>query len=102
MYGNAATYGGCGTPVPAATAIYSPLRNGARDGYEKGREDAAQQRSFDPLRHTWYRVGDRHYEDRYGSREHYKDIYRRGTVPAGIPRRGYRAILAMRTAYCGC
>jgi hypothetical protein len=50
--------------------------HGLREGVEKGREDAEKRRSFDPLRHKWYREGDRHYEGRYGSREQYKDIYR--------------------------
>jgi flagellar biosynthesis/type III secretory pathway protein FliH len=58
---------------------YSPaFDNGARDGYEKGREDVRKQRSFDPLRHSWYRSGDRHYEDEYGPRQQYKDTYRQG------------------------
>lgn len=54
------------------------LQNGANDGYEKGLEDARKNRSFDPLRHDWYRSGDRHYESRYGSKEQYKDAYRQG------------------------
>ena len=58
---------------------YSPaFDNGTRDGYEKGQEDARKNRSFDPLRHSWYRSGDRRYEDEYGSREQYKDVYRQG------------------------
>jgi flagellar biosynthesis/type III secretory pathway protein FliH len=51
---------------------------GADDGYQKGVEDARKHRSFDPLRHEWYRSGDRHYEGRFGPREQYKDVYRRG------------------------
>jgi hypothetical protein len=54
------------------------IQNGVNDGYEKGREDARKNRSFDPLRHDWYRSGDRHYEGRYGSKEQYKDLYRQG------------------------
>ncbi len=53
-------------------------QNGVNDGYEKGLEDARKNRSFDPLRHDWYRSGDRHYEGRYGSKEQYKDLYRQG------------------------
>jgi flagellar biosynthesis/type III secretory pathway protein FliH len=53
-------------------------QNGVNDGYEKGLEDARKNRSFDPLRHDWYRSGDRHYESRYGSKEQYKDLYRQG------------------------
>jgi flagellar biosynthesis/type III secretory pathway protein FliH len=54
------------------------FQNGVNDGLEKGAEDARKHRSFDPLRHEWYRAGDRHYEGRYGQREQYKDSYRRG------------------------
>lgn len=54
------------------------VQNGVTDGYEKGVEDARSNRSFDPLRHSWYRSGDRHYESRAGSREQYKDLYRQG------------------------
>ena len=62
--------------------------HGFQDGLEKGAEDARKNRSFDPLRHQWYRSGDRHYESRYGSREEYKDYYREG-FKAGYER-GYR------------
>ena len=61
---------------------------GADDGYQKGVEDARKNRSFDPLRHEWYRSGDRHYEGRFGPREQYKDVYRRG-FQEGYER-GYR------------
>jgi flagellar biosynthesis/type III secretory pathway protein FliH len=54
------------------------VQNGVNDGYEKGVEDARRNRSFDPLRHAWYRSADRHYEGRFGSREQYKDLYRQG------------------------
>jgi hypothetical protein len=53
-------------------------QNGFNDGLEKGAEDARKNRSFDPLRHEWYRSADRHYESGYGSREQYKDFYREG------------------------
>jgi hypothetical protein len=62
--------------------------NGARDGYEKGVEDARRNRTFDPFRHSWFRAGDRHYESRYGPRDQYKDLYRRG-FQQGYER-GYR------------
>jgi hypothetical protein len=59
-------------------AYYSPaFDNGLRDGYEKGLEDARRNRSFDPVRHSWYRSGDRQYRSQYGSRDQYKDVYRR-------------------------
>ena len=52
------------------------IQNGVNDGYEKGLEDARKNRSFDPLRHDWYRSGDRHYDSRYGSRSVYGSITR--------------------------
>ena len=67
------------TVADMAPATHSlAFDNGSRDGYEKGREDIRKNRSFDPLRHSWYRSGDRHYEGQYGSRDEYKNIYRRG------------------------
>ena len=64
------------------------IQNGVNDGYEKGIDDARRRRSFDPLRHEWYRSGDRHYEGRFGPREQYKDSYREG-FKSGYER-GYR------------
>jgi flagellar biosynthesis/type III secretory pathway protein FliH len=76
--GGSGNWGG-GVYGRQGSAYYTPaFDNGARDGYEKGQEDARKTRSFDPLRHSWYRSGDRHYENRYGSRAQYKDIYRQG------------------------
>lgn len=63
-------------------------QGGFEDGYSKGVEDARKDRSFDVLRHKWYRGGDRHYENRYGSREQYKNIYREA-FKSGYDR-GYR------------
>jgi flagellar biosynthesis/type III secretory pathway protein FliH len=68
---------------------YSPaFDTGARDGYEKGVEDARKNRSFDPVRHRWYRDAERDYRREYGSREQYRDVYRRG-FQEGY-QRGYR------------
>ena len=62
-----------------SSGYYSPaFDNGARDGFEKGQEDGRKGRSFDVRRHSWYRDGDRHYENRYGSRQQYEDVYRGG------------------------
>lgn len=62
---------------PGGGYRYNPAYDaGVRDGYEKGREDARDRDSFDPLRHSWYRSGDRHYKREYGPREHYRDLYR--------------------------
>jgi flagellar biosynthesis/type III secretory pathway protein FliH len=70
-------YGGYGR-YPGGAPSSPVFDYGARDGYEKGLEDARKNRSFDPLRHSWYRSGDRHYNGRYGSREQYKNVYRQG------------------------
>ena len=69
---------------------YSPaFENGARDGYEKGLEDARDRDAYDPRRHKWYREGDRHYKREYGPRQQYEDLYRDGFL-SGYER-GYRA-----------
>jgi hypothetical protein len=52
--------------------------NGYRDGLEKGREDAQDRDSFDPVRHSWYRSGTRGYNSRYGTKDDYKLVYRDG------------------------
>ena len=65
-----------------------PFDNGYRDGLDKGREDARDRDSFDPVRHSWYRSGNRGYNDRYGTRDQYKLAYRDG-FEAGY-RDGYR------------
>ena len=71
-------YGG-GYVYPGRDDRYlSPFDIGARDGYEKGREDARENRGFDARRHKWYREGDRDYDSRYGNRDRYKDEYRLG------------------------
>jgi hypothetical protein len=60
--------------------------NGYADGYEKGLDDGRDNRSYDPVRHRWYRDADRRYEDRYGSRARYQNAYReafRGGYDAG-------------------
>ena len=62
--------------------------NGVNDGYEKGREDARDRDAYDPLRHKWYREGDRNYKNEYGSRQQYENVYREG-FKEGYDR-GYR------------
>ncbi len=54
------------------------LDTGARDGYQKGRDDARGNDGYDPVRHSWYRSGTRGYENRYGSKEQYRNVYREG------------------------
>ena len=68
-------YGGYGSYGSAAHIAY---QNGMNDGYEKGVDDAHDRKAPDARRQKWYRSGDRHYEDRYGSKEAYKDEYRAG------------------------
>ena len=67
-----------------------PFQSGQRDGYEKGREDARDNDSYDPVRHSWYRSGDRGYNNRYGTRDDYKLVYRDG-FESGYER-GYREV----------
>jgi len=49
---------------------------GYREGFEKGAEDARDGDRYDPLRHKWYREGDRHYNSRYGPKDQYTRAYR--------------------------
>jgi hypothetical protein len=55
-----------------------PFDNGYKDGYDKGREDARDNDSHDPVSHARYRAGDHGYDRRYGTREEYKNVYRDG------------------------
>ena len=59
--------------------------NGYRDGIEKGRADAKDRESFDPVRHSRYRSADRGYDRQYGSKDDYRLVYRDGFEA------GYRA-----------
>jgi hypothetical protein len=52
--------------------------NGYIDGREKGEEDARKNRSYDVDRHSRYRSADRGYDERYGSRDQYRTVYRDG------------------------
>jgi len=53
---------------------------GYRDGLNAGRDDANDRESYDPRRSKNYREGDRDYNDRYGSRDQYKQEYRAAFV----------------------
>ena len=91
QYGRDDRYGrgpGYGYPPVRDTRYVSAYDNGARDGFEKGREDASGRDRFDPRRHRWYRDAERGYNNRFGSRERYRDEYRRGFL-AGYEQ-GYR------------
>jgi hypothetical protein len=65
-YGNPGQYG-------YGNAAYT---NGLNDGFKKGREDLDKRRSYDPLRHDWYRSGDHDYRGDYGPKDRYRDVYR--------------------------
>jgi hypothetical protein len=54
------------------------FQNGVNDGYQKGRDDARDGKYPDYARQKWYRSGDRHYDNQYGSRQVYEDQYRAG------------------------
>ena len=71
-------YGGYGNGGYASRVNSVPYQNGYRDGLEKGREDGRDRDSFDPVRHSRYRSGDRGYDRRYGSKDQYKLVYRDG------------------------
>jgi hypothetical protein len=74
--------------------------NGYRDGLEKGLEDAGDNDSYDPVRHSRYRSADHGYNSRHGSKDTYKLAYRDG-FEAGYEqgyreRRGYGASRGVR------
>ena len=71
-------YGGYGNGGYASRTNTVPYQNGYRDGLEKGRQDGRDRDSFDPVRHSRYRSGDRGYDRRYGSKDQYKLVYRDG------------------------
>jgi hypothetical protein len=76
--------------IPRAGAGYNSaaFQNGYRDGLEKGREDAGDRDSYDPVRHSRYRSADHGYNSRYGTKDDYKLVYRDG-FEAGYDE-GYR------------
>ena len=55
-----------------------PFDTGYKDGHDKGREDARDRDSYDPVRHSRYRSADHGYDRRDGSKEEYKQVYRAG------------------------
>jgi len=52
--------------------------NGYQKGLEKGRQDARDRDSYDPVRYKEYRNADNGYNSRYGSKDEYKLAYRDG------------------------
>ena len=71
---------GYGYPQGRDQRVVSAFDIGRRDGFEKGQEDARDRDRYDPRRHKWYRDAERGYENRYGSKDRYRDEYRRGFV----------------------
>jgi hypothetical protein len=74
-YGNRGGYGSGGYGGRGNSAGY---QTGYQDGLDKGREDARDRDSYDPVRHSRYRSADRGYDRQYGSKDQYKLIYRDG------------------------
>jgi hypothetical protein len=100
-YGGYGTYGGRAVPRPPVYGNGGPVygntgaygypsnsrygyagdigyQNGYRDGLEKGQKDWRDRKSYDVLRHDWYRDGDRHYKKEYGYKQDYENAYRAG------------------------
>ena len=71
-------------------AMTVPYQNGYRDGLEKGREDAGDRDSFDPVRHSRYRSADHGYNSRYGPKDQVQTGLQgrlRGRLPRGLRER---------------
>lgn len=72
--------GGVAIPRAGRTLSGAASQNGYRDGLEKGREDADDRDAYDPGRHSWYRSADRGYESRLGTKDDYREQYRRAFI----------------------
>ena len=64
------------------------FENGFNDGYDEGRSDGRARRANDPIAERRYRSADHGFNDRYGSRDAYKNTYRQGFLQGY--QRGYR------------
>ncbi len=72
-------YSGYPQPQPYGYNYSDPaFERGYADGYEKGLDAARDRDPYDPIRHRWYRSGDRGYGGWYGPRGHYRNTYRLG------------------------
>ena len=69
--------GGVAIPRTGRNLSGAAAESGYRDGLFKGREDAEDRDDYDPSRHSWYRSADRGYESRYGTKDDYREQYRR-------------------------
>jgi hypothetical protein len=76
VYPNGQTAGNPGNSRASSLAA----QVGYRDGLDVGRNDAKDRESYDPRRSKSYREGDRDYNERYGSRDQYKQEYRAAFV----------------------
>jgi hypothetical protein len=67
---------------------------GYREGLQRGERDAERGRDDNVTDDSWYRDGDRGYNQRYGSRDAYRDAYR-GGFESGY-RAGYGQVRGIR------
>ena len=68
-----------GYPAPRGYGYNDPaFEHGYTDGYDKGLDDARDRDAYDPIRHRWYRSGDRGYGGWSGQRYYYRNNYRQG------------------------
>jgi hypothetical protein len=72
-----------------------PYEQGFRDGRDKGHDDRADDKRYDPTRHSRYSDGERGYERRYGDKDDYRVVYREG-FRAGYAE-GYRGVMMSRS-----
>jgi hypothetical protein len=71
-----------------------PYERGFKDGRDKGHDDRADDKRYDPTRHSRYTSADRGYERRYGGKDEYRVVYREG-FRAGYAE-GYRGVMMTR------
>ena len=64
--------------VASAQGVGTGYDRGYREGVQQGERDNRQGRDPQVERNSVYRDGDRGYQDRYGSRDVYRDDFRRG------------------------
>ena len=72
-----------------------PYERGFKDGRDKGHHDRADDKRYDPTRHSRYRDADRGYERRCGDKDEYRETYREG-FRAGYAE-GYRGVMMTRS-----
>jgi flagellar biosynthesis/type III secretory pathway protein FliH len=70
--------GGWGPPSSQSRYVDVAYARGYDEGYTRGRADARSRERYDARRHRAYRQADSGWDRRYGSRDAYKQIFRRG------------------------